>query len=140
MAQVWRLKADTHDTIFTGTINNDAYGLCDEIDNSTGLWQSAWVKVDFDFTAAGAAGAFLHVSIKDAQDGTNYSDQVPTAFQARQVASLKTIAATSQHWAFYIPKLPPTKFILWVGNFSGKNGDTTSTVSITLTTKELQSA
>jgi hypothetical protein len=57
------------------------------------------------------------------------------------VASLKTRGTdTSQRWAFHIPKLPPCKFVLKFGNFSGQTMQGTTSLTTMLYTMELASA
>jgi hypothetical protein len=108
MAQVWRLKPEAYvDISPAGFVGASGYGLCDEVDNSTSPYQSAWVYVSAAFTAVTGTAGWFHFAIQTAPDGTNYHDADTLAFQEKVVASLKANNATAIKWAFYIPQIPP---------------------------------
>jgi hypothetical protein len=143
MAQVYRLYPDTAVTeALTAAVNN-AFTSSAEIDNSTEKWTGMWCHLNADFTAAlNTLERFIQVAIGNKKpDGTNTEDATPQVYQQNIVATLKCgTGGTTVNWAFHIPKLPPTKFVLSFGNFSGSNMDTTCELRYVLYTTELAAA
>jgi hypothetical protein len=141
MAQVYRLYPDTYSTQ-TLAINAATYVESTEIDNSTGLWDGLWGELTADFGAGPAATGWLHIALYDKKvDGTNAEDEIPQVYQQNVVASLKVRATdTTQIWAFHVPKIPPTKFVLSYYNGSGTTTAETTELKIMLYTTEIAAA
>jgi hypothetical protein len=137
MAQVYRNYPDTYSTRTLATILVEAYAEGVEVDNAVARWEGMWCYLDVDFSSAPTSGQWVHVSIQQEVDGSNYDDIIPSNIQGWIVASLKTTTATTQKWGFQIPYLPPCKFKLLIANFAGATISNTSEFQCMLYTLEI---
>jgi hypothetical protein len=141
MASVWRLKPEAYVDISPGAVLAAGdYGVCDEVNNSTSPYGSAWVYILANYAALSGTEKWMHVSLQTSVDGTNYHDADTWAFQEKMVASLNVDNTTQVAWAFYIPNLPPCKFSLKLYNGSTASTDGAPVVYIMRVAKELASA